>query len=360
MIDMTLYGTPTNAYEYVKSMILNEALRAGIRLHIEEVNDTDCFIRDEITSIPAFKIGEEIKFFTKTDVEDFVKEVKHWILKKENYGRLHKVIVPTDFSEVADNALRYAEQFASIKGGVLELLHVYRPTSADFHQKVVVNTDLEKVYRQRLDDLYVNVEQLTKKGVLFERIFEIGFPTQTILKYAKDADNSIIIMGSTGKNQHHSFMGSVSSSIVQKSNCPVLIVPPNVTFKPIHKIAYCSKDLSLDLKVLPRLMSLVNKMNAEMYIVHVENNESYDISLLKEIWRSTYPQTNLHFTSISGKDLNESIQTFAEQNDIDLLTMSTKIRHFWDNLFHKSATKAMTYQTKIPLLVLHSTEKETV
>jgi hypothetical protein len=62
---------------------------------------------------------------------------------------------------------------------------------------------------------------------------------------------------------------------------------------------------------------------------------------------------NHSFNIIERDDIEEGINKFLKNHPTDLLIMVAKKRNFITKIIEPSHTKKMTYQTKIPLLVLH-------
>ena len=61
MLNVTMYGRPSSTYEYAKYAILNKAKEANIELNLSEISDERLFISDRVESIPAVRIGDDIR-----------------------------------------------------------------------------------------------------------------------------------------------------------------------------------------------------------------------------------------------------------------------------------------------------------
>lgn len=140
---------------------------------------------------------------------------------------LRKILVPTDFSEGSQVAVRYARELAQAFNAQLHLLHVLEDplpyTSAEaFAVPVQFYQDLEKSVRQRLAEVLSESDQQKFQA---QQIIEQGSPFVQIIKYAKGNDIDLIVMGTHGRGPiAHMLMGSVAEKVVRKAPCPVLTV----------------------------------------------------------------------------------------------------------------------------------------
>ena len=139
-----------------------------------------------------------------------------------------KVLAPTDFSRHSENALRYACSMAAQFVADLHLLHVVQdvwaamaepgfvPPSGNWLEdlKTSVRSELEK----RPDPPWT--EKLT-----ITREVRRGAPFLEIIRYAKENDVDLIVLGTHGRSGlAHVLLGSVAERVVRKSPCPVLTV----------------------------------------------------------------------------------------------------------------------------------------
>ena len=136
------------------------------------------------------------------------------------------ILVPTDFSEYANQALDYAIELAKLHQASLTLLHVV-DTSAwgDARTEAM----LPPSYRQELETRIAESMEATRKrveeaGLAVETLILHGAPFQTIIDTAKNEGVDLIIMCTHGRTGlTHAMMGSVSERVVRLAACPVLV-----------------------------------------------------------------------------------------------------------------------------------------
>jgi nucleotide-binding universal stress UspA family protein len=142
---------------------------------------------------------------------------------------LKTVLVPTDFSEASEAALRYGKAMAEAFGASLHVVHVMEDLLAHaWAAEVYVSSmpqlrdEIEKESRQRLGALLADTEQ---RALRAETALLAGNPFLEIIRYAKAHHIDLIVMGTHGRGPiAHMLLGSVAEKVVRKSPCPVLTV----------------------------------------------------------------------------------------------------------------------------------------
>ena len=142
---------------------------------------------------------------------------------------LKTVLVPTDFSDASESALRYGKAMAEKFGASLHVVHVMEDLLAHaWAAEVYVSSmpqlrdEIEKESRQRLGALLTDGE---RKAFRAETALLAGNPFLEIVRYAKAHDVDLIVMGTHGRGPiAHMLLGSVAEKVVRKSPCPVLTV----------------------------------------------------------------------------------------------------------------------------------------
>lgn len=138
---------------------------------------------------------------------------------------IKKILVATDFSEHSEKALRYGTELSLKFKAELHLFHavaiapVLYGEGASFPYQSQV--EFEQQAAKELDRLEIESEG----GLQVVRHTCSGAPFVEIIRYAKENDVDLIVMGTHGRGAiAHMLMGSVAEKVVSKAPCPVLIV----------------------------------------------------------------------------------------------------------------------------------------
>lgn len=134
---------------------------------------------------------------------------------------IKKILVPTDFSDAAENALAYGLELAAKLGASVELVHAWQLSAY-----ASPSSDLAKAMEHDLArDLDDAARRHVSHGVPLHRHLRLGIPYVEIVKAASELGCQLIVMGTTGKTGlEHFLLGSVAERIVRTAECPVLTV----------------------------------------------------------------------------------------------------------------------------------------
>ncbi|MEW6713048.1 MAG: universal stress protein [Candidatus Riflebacteria bacterium] len=140
--------------------------------------------------------------------------------------KFNKILVPVDFSDGSELALRYAATFASEYGAQIHLLNV-------IEEEVLHAGNLSDPLETSSKWQDQNMKQL--KNFVPEKFNDLdiiktvrgGLVHETIIDYAKENDVSLIVIGAHGKSGFiDSWLGATSYEIARKAPCAVLTVKP--------------------------------------------------------------------------------------------------------------------------------------
>lgn len=142
---------------------------------------------------------------------------------------IRRVLAPTDFSDRAAGAVRYAAEFAEKFGAELVLLHVVQDLGLVLPDAVMPTPMPAADLTQLIDSGRAGLDNLTKDLDIArlnpKREVRVGSPAGEIVTAAADLKADLICIGTHGRTGlAHLLLGSVAEKIVRESPCPVLTV----------------------------------------------------------------------------------------------------------------------------------------
>lgn len=275
------------------------------------------------------------------------------------------ILVPTDFSSCANNAVDFAVQSSKVMPLEVNIVHAFELVGNIYTDYMGVNKEFNQSLlhevRQNLTQLKSTIRE--SKGVAVETHVSTASIKEGIFQVASEKNIDFIVMGTTGANGlKEKLWGSKTADIIGKSHVPVIAIPLEYKWKLPQKILLATSHFEKDPAMLNFIFELSNLYKAEVHVVvftdevddkaftyldHCRNIPGYT-----RLLRERYGQKTLTVSHIFGSNFEQALQDHIKKNAIDLLAMVTYKRKFPDNLFHYSMTKRMAYHTKIPLLAI--------
>ena len=140
---------------------------------------------------------------------------------------LKRILVPSDFSECSDAAVRYGLELARKFGARLHLLHVIQDPATQPWAADGFAVPLLEAVDQWQKDAKVRLEHAIPPEDLVNAVVTctIASPCAEILRYAAANGIDLIVMGTHGRGGvSHMLLGSIAEKVVRRAPCPVLTV----------------------------------------------------------------------------------------------------------------------------------------
>lgn len=278
---------------------------------------------------------------------------------------MKKILIPTDFSSCAVNAMNFAIQMAKFSPIEINLLHIVDRTDNLYIERVDIAKEKHAVILEEMQ----NKLDLIKRSIAETESIEIrtfireGDVDENILELCEEKNIDLIMMGTFGINGlKDRIWGSKTAALTGKTSVPVMVIPYEYNWRKPDKILLATSFFEDDRSVLQPIIDLTDIFKATLYAVIFTDKDQADVSVLMEQGMNMLDyekKLKKHFNSesvitchLSGDKFEDTMQEYIKTNDIDILTMITYQRSLWDRIFKPSATRRMSYHTTIPLLII--------
>ena len=273
---------------------------------------------------------------------------------------MNTIVVPTDFSPVSENAIRYAVSMAKEIGSDVTLIHVYQiPVSmSDVPVAIVSAEELNEIALEKINDLKTAIEQTQGVAVTIKTEVRLGNIVDELEDFCKQMKPFAIIIGTKGSSAVDRILfGSTTLTVIRDFNWPVIIVPPGTVYKKIKKVGFaCDFTKVIETTPLPYIKEIVKTFHAELHVLNVDyenrhfrGEQAEESFLLHSMLEDLNPQ--YHF--IDNPDVEEGINNFADRNNLDLLITIPKKHKLLEGLFRKSHTQKLVFESHVPILCVH-------
>jgi nucleotide-binding universal stress UspA family protein len=275
------------------------------------------------------------------------------------------ILLPTDFSDTANNAIKYGLEIAKALKTDVVLFHsnhvpVIAPnTPVGVYDNLMIND--EKRQKESLiklkDKIYAEMS-LTEEEVPVRCIIKLGFAVDEILDFSQEDDIGLIVMGTHGASGlQKAIIGSNVSSVIKSSKKPVLSIPSGSVFQGIKKIALATDFHHIkDKNVVAPLLEIALLFNAEVLVFNVRKDktkvptfeqaaEGFDLNLALGTVNHSF-----HFSE--NENSVAGIESFIKSSNAEILAMIPRNLGFWENIFSTSHTEEIALDANVPLLIL--------
>jgi nucleotide-binding universal stress UspA family protein len=140
---------------------------------------------------------------------------------------LKSILVPTDFSDCSDAALKYGRELAKAFGATVHLLHVVHDPYSQPWSAEAFPTPLGDLLEEWQSQARARMATLVpvEDRPLVRICVVVGSPFFEIVRYAKEQQIDLVVIGTHGRGAiGHMLLGSVAERVVRKAPCPVLTV----------------------------------------------------------------------------------------------------------------------------------------
>ncbi|WP_149276248.1 universal stress protein [Pareuzebyella sediminis] len=278
---------------------------------------------------------------------------------------MKKILLPTDFSDNAWNAIFTAlKLYADVKCQFY-IVHAYEPKAINLlgrktQQRLgVIYDSLSQYSEQELEKVIGYLDQNhSNANHRFESISKSETLEEAIAEIITELDIDLVVMGTQGASDvKEVFMGSNTVNVLKKvKNCPVLVVPSTYNFRQLHKVAFPTDFIRTYEKYeLMPLTELVSLWKAQIEVLHVGIEfvlNDAQLSNRKNL-EHRFSSVNYSYTNVPFEgSVSKSVEKYVLQNEVDFMAMIRHHHTFWEKVIGAPVVKKIAFHSKVPVLML--------
>lgn len=284
---------------------------------------------------------------------------------------MRKVLIPTDFSDNAKNAIKYACELFKHEISEFFIMHayqdeIYADDSMLNRETIEVLTNIvSKKSKTQLEDIvnYIN-NILPNPKHSYHIISSNNILLNEADKIVEKENIDIIVMGTRGKsNDRKITFGSHTLQVLKYIECPVLAIPENYKYKQPKHILFATNYLipykQRELKLLCE-MSSPFKAIIEMLYISKSETLSKKQEDNKNILKETLCKNKIKFKTANNKNITNAIYIYIKENNIDLLVMVNSRHSFSENILFQTIIDEMSLYLNIPFLALQNIKRDSL
>ncbi|MDO1513871.1 universal stress protein [Maribacter confluentis] len=276
-----------------------------------------------------------------------------------------RILIPTDFSKNALNAIRYAlNLYKEIKCefyflNVFRLysyntdnLYIPEPGSGQYE---AAKKNSEEEFIKLLDILELHHDN--SKHV-YHTISTYNFLSEALSQTIAEKDIDLVVMGTQGTTGATGVIfGTNTVQTMEKiRECPVLAIPETIRFSSLKEIVFPTDYMSVfKRKELKYLIEISKLHNVSIKILYIAKNSELNEKQInnQKLLEAILSDVSYSFHTLSKKNVADGITTFVESRNSDMIAFINKKHVFFNNIFSKPLVKEIGYKATIPILALH-------
>ena len=279
---------------------------------------------------------------------------------------MKKILIPTDFSENAGDALSYA---LSIIGKGKAHIHIVNVVVPEYNTATieVPLQEFNSVKYKEAKDALTALENFGKAFYGEEGKSRITISTQLMVgavgpslkEEAKKFEADMIVMGTQGSNHSavEKMIGTISADTISNAPCPVVLVPHGYKFKTIDNIIFATNLNHSDPYELWKATELIKPFTPLIRCVYVakseKDKENKELEEFAKYMIEHSPSIKTFFNVEVSSEVEKVLNDYAETYDAEMIVMHRSKKTVLQNLFGVRHTKKMLYWINVPLLIMN-------
>lgn len=278
------------------------------------------------------------------------------------------ILLPTDFSKNAMNAITYALTFFKQQDIQFYIMNACKNQLYN-HKEVVTDTTIAAVLttiknesQQNLDTLLRTIKDITPNSKFsFQTISSNNTLVEEANTIADKNNIDLIVMGTKGKSNNRDIVfGSQTFQVLKYVYCPVLVIPAGYTNTQPKRILFPTNFLmpykARELKLLA-LLAKLNQSHIELLYISISNKLSRRQEQNSGFIKEALQDNTVQFSINNGEKLEETIINYVKEKNIDMITMVNTKHSFLEDMLFPSAIDNVGLELNIPLLAMQNTHR---
>lgn len=270
---------------------------------------------------------------------------------------MNRILVPTDFSQQAEQALKVAAQIAKKYNCEIYLLHVleiplHKVDAISSYSELPEALFFMKLAHQQFTELKTKdyLQGLViHENVKFHEIFK------GIFQVCKKHDIDLVIMGSNGATGFKEMLiGSNTEKVVRTSSTPVLVIKNEHKQFDINNFVFASDFKEESKTPYKKAIALAKILDAKVHLllVNTPNNfiTSSDSKHRMKTFAESFQFTNCTINTYNDSSVEKGIMNFSHSINADLIGMSTHGRKGLSHFFNGSISEDLVNHAKRPVI----------
>ena len=272
---------------------------------------------------------------------------------------MKKILVPIDFSEQAEYALKVAANIAKQTNSELHLLHMLElPTDiidpSNYGNANKSPTSL--LYMKRAQEKFEKImKRYFLKDIKVNRAVNFHDTFEGIIGESKKENVDLIVMGSKGISGFNEILvGSNTEKVVRRSDIPVLVIKNEIEDFKIDNIVFASNFALENKKTFPKIVEFAKKFDAKIHLLKINTVQRFEPTIKTHIkikeFIDGYDADDFTINIHNDESVEMGILNFGKFIEADVIVLNTHGRRGLMHLFSGSISEDIANHAVRPVL----------
>ncbi|MCX7546713.1 universal stress protein [Xanthomarina sp. F1114] len=281
---------------------------------------------------------------------------------------MRKILIPTDFSLNAMNAIKYALELFKYEIGQFYILHAYQDEI--YNNKTLENREdldmvTKSIYEKSLKNLEKVLQEIQELSPNPRHEYHIVSSNNLLVEAANDIvekeNIDVVVMGTRGETDDKKItFGSHTLQVLKYVSCPVLAIPANYIYtQPKHILFPTNFMIPYKRRELKLLCDIAAPYRAIIDLLYVSRGEK--LSLRQEdnleFLKGTVCKNQIEVVMKKETNILNTINEYIETHEIDMLVMVNSRHSFLENILYPSTISKLSLNLDIPFLALQNIKR---
>lgn len=279
---------------------------------------------------------------------------------------MKRILIPTDFSEEAEYAVKLAAEIAKKKDATLYLLNIVDiPSHESWNnqtaQDVAYGAAVLKMVKRKFAKFF---EKPFMKDVKALEVVQINLGYDQFFEQVEKHEIDLIVMGSHGATGwREMFEGSNAEKVVRTVNCPVLTLKNERAAADIKNILFASNFYGEITPAFSHIKTIAELFDAKIHFLKVitENSfesTSYSMNTMKTFAKDAGVDWEVTMQTVNAENIEDGVKYFANEYKMDMVAMPTHGRSGIMHFLFGSVTEDIVNHLNIPVLSIRLEKEE--
>jgi nucleotide-binding universal stress UspA family protein len=270
---------------------------------------------------------------------------------------MKRILIPTDFTKYADEAIEVGAQIAKKHGYEIVLIHMLE-LPGQMNDAIKGETSIPEVmlFKRKADETLKNIKNRPYlAGIKITEVVRLDGAYNGINNYIKQNSIDLIVMGSHGTSGiDEIFIGSNTEKVVRLSEIPVLVIKSKNENFNIKNIVFAS-DFSKEIKKpFSKVLEFAKLFESKLSLVMICTPNSFkSTSSARNIiteFIADFEMPEYTFETYNESNIEKGIMNYSNEKEADIIAFCTHGRTALNHFFTGSISEDLVNHAKKPVL----------